>query len=161
MTDDERETIERLALDALKAIHAGGGMLLSRDETIAFLENPPHLLNGVERLPAGKRGPRSKYTRYDARFLDVPEPHRFMGWRILRKHCVAVPKSRKERGKNLLNLVNRFAIDEVTSKPNAPSRTLARRVYVAMELANQTRHIDTIREALQRLGYLKTKNHPG
>lgn len=68
LSDEDREALERLALDTGKAIHATGGRTLSRAETVAFLESPPHLLNGGERLPAGKRGARTKSTNYDLRY---------------------------------------------------------------------------------------------
>jgi hypothetical protein len=150
VTDDEREALERLALDALKAIHAGGGMPLSRVETVAFLENPPHLLNGVEPLPAGKRGPRTKRTHYDQRF------ERMKG----RYHLIKrLPDSRKRLGLPLLERVKAFALAELALHPDKPDRTLARRVLCAMgkNRREPTRDIGTIRRALVTLGM---KNSP-
>lgn len=151
LPDAERE---ELAHELMKAIHAQGGREMSRSEVVSLLEKPPHLLDGTERLPAGKRGPRTERTRYSLR-MEKGSP-----WRWAWKHYKAVPESRHQAGKPLPVLVERFAKEELARKPNAPSRTLARRVCVAMELVGHGKHIDTIRRALQRLGYLKARNPP-
>lgn len=158
LSDAERM---ELAHELTKEIHRQGGRRLSRVEAVALAENPPHLLNGSERLPAGTRGKRSRFTCYDRRAIRI-KSREFSGWRWLWKHYKAVPESRTRTGQVLLNKVMDAALVEVTYHPGKSTRTLARRVMNALSRAKQGDYdIGTIRRALQKLGFLKAKNPPG
>lgn len=58
LTDDDREALERLALDAIKAIHRNGGRELSQAEAVAFIARPVYIVGG--RRPIR---PKAKKTR--------------------------------------------------------------------------------------------------
>ncbi len=56
----------RAALEAIKAIHAAGGTLLSKAETVEFILTPIYLGPPVRLKPKGVgRGPQSRDTQYD------------------------------------------------------------------------------------------------
>lgn len=62
LTDEDREALERLALDAIKATHKTGGRALTNPEIVAFLETPRTLFNGDDMMPKPPRGPSSSKT---------------------------------------------------------------------------------------------------
>jgi hypothetical protein len=54
------------ALEAIKSIHAAGGVPLSKDETVEFILEPINLGWAVRLKPKGVgRGPQSRDTQYD------------------------------------------------------------------------------------------------
>lgn len=146
-----REALERLALDALKAIHATGGRALSRADTVAYLENPPHLLNGGERLPAGKRGARTKRTHYDLRF------EKFKGrYHRLKRLPDAGAAARRKAGEPLRALILRQVESVARLIPEAtPERELTGRVMRALQFKRHRFDPKAVRWALRQLGRIK------
>jgi hypothetical protein len=64
LTNPESLHDEQAALALIKKIHAAGGQRLTKDEVLEFIAKPVYM-GPVERLPAGKRGKRTKRTQYD------------------------------------------------------------------------------------------------
>lgn len=147
MTDYESQAFGR---DLIKAIHQHPRQL-SRAETIAFLENPPHLLNGGERLPAGKRGARTKRTHYDLRY------GRFKGhYHRIKRLPDAGAVARRKIGEPLRAFVLRRVdavaklIPETTSE-----RDLTGLVMRALQLKGDRLDRKAVRDALRQLGRIK------
>lgn len=151
LSDEDREALKRLAHDAIKAIHATGGRALSRAEVIAFLENPPHLLNGGERLPAGKRGARTKRTYYDLRY------ERLKGhYHRLKRLPDAGAAARRKAGEPLRAFVLRIVKAEADLIPETtPERKLTGLVSVALQIKGHRVGEKAIRAALRQLGRIK------
>lgn len=148
LSDEDREALVRLALDAIKAIHRNGGRALSRTETIAFLENPPHLLNGGERLPAGKRGARTKRTYYDLRHEKLRgHYHR------IKRLPDAGAAARRKAGEPLRAFILRRVDTEAKAIPEATPRSyITGLVMRALQLKGDRFDRRAVRDALLRLG---------
>lgn len=132
----------------MKAVHAGGGRRQSNDEVIRFLESPPALLNGTESLPPGKRGPRTRRTWYDLQY----ERSKAI-YHLLKR----LPDARRQTGLPLLDRVRQAYLDEMENHPDAPKRTMNRRIQMALELRGYHHDISTIRRARK---LLDRQNHP-
>lgn len=151
LSDDDREALERLALDAMRAIHKTGGRALSRAEAVAYLENPPHLLNGGERLPAGKRGARTKRTHYCLRFEKLRgRYHR------LKRLPDAGATARRKAGEPLRAFILRQVEGVARLIPDTtPPRKLTGLVLIALQLRRYRFDPKVIRGALRQLGRIK------
>jgi hypothetical protein len=141
---------QELADELIKSIHAKGGRHLSREEKIAFLENPPALLNGGECLPASSRGPRTKRTYYDLRY------ERLKGkYHRLKRLPESGADSRRGAG-----LVLR-EVEKVAGKFCCqPERKLTGLVSRELEAQGLAFDRKAIREALKRLGDIRGKTTP-
>lgn len=148
---------ERLAL--FKATRQSGRQL-SRDETVAHLENPPHLLNGCDRLPAGKRGPRTERTLYDLRFERLKgRYHRIK--RLPDAGAPHVAAARRKAGEPQRSLIQR-KVEEVAAEipTSTPERDLTRLVSLELEGGGFTFDPKAVRAALRCLGRIKEKTTP-
>jgi hypothetical protein len=135
-------------LRAIREIHAAGGRVLTREETLEFITRP-YYLGPPEPLPSGKRGPKTKRTQYDAAY----ERRKGLFHRLKR-----LPDSRKLAGDPLRDRVEAAALAELALHPDKPARTLSRRVWLALTKKGFIHDIGTIRRNLKSLGM---KNSPG
>ncbi len=129
---------------AIKEAHKNGRRM-THEEVIVLLNNPPALLNGCEKLPGGKRGPKSKHTYYDRRIkrLDGKE---FTGWRWAWKHYVAVPESRRAAGKPTRDKIEAAAKSVLADNQELSQTALAKRVSELLpehDARTIERHIET------------------
>ncbi|MCU0809945.1 MAG: hypothetical protein MUE59_02705 [Thiobacillaceae bacterium] len=129
---------------------------LSRAETIKHIENPPHLLNGGERLPAGKRGPRTERTHYDLRH------ERLKGrYHTIKRLPDAGADARRKSGEPLARLIQAKVEEALAAIPaHAPERKLTGLIARHLQEKRHTFDPKAIREALRRLGRVKGKTTP-
>lgn len=150
MTDDDRRAFVRDLLNLLTATRQTARHL-SRAETVAFLESPPHLLNGWERLPAGKRGARTKRTHYDLRAAR----HRGR-YHTIKRLPDAGAAARRKMGEPLRAFILRRVEAEARLIPETvPPRKLTGLVSRALSLKGDRFDLKAIRDALRQLGRLK------
>jgi len=135
MTDDE-------VLAAMRAVHADGGRVLSRDEAIAFIAKPIHLGRPKTRPYAG-RGRRPTRTQYD----EAGDRRKGLYQRLVR-----LPSLRLDSGdvphKLIVDIARRL-------QPKIAKRDLARVVEQALASKRiAPPHRDTIRRHLKKAGLL-------
>ena len=148
LTDEERLASFRAARQSARP--------LSRAETVAYLENPPHLLNGSERLPAGKRGPRTERTHYDLRF------ERLKGrYHTIKTLPDAGADARRGSGEPLARLIQRKVEEVAGAIPTStPERDLTGLVSRELDCRGFNFDPKAIREALRHLGRIKEITTP-
>lgn len=156
MTDGERQAVANGLLrvpfvDGMFKATRQTARRLSRAETIAFIENPPHLLNGGERLPAGKRGARTKRTHYDLRH------ERLKGrYHRIKRLPEAGADARRGAGESLRAFILRLVESEARLIPETtPERDLTGLVMRAIQFKRHQFDHKAIRRALRQLGRIK------
>lgn len=159
LTDEDREALERLELEVIKATHPKathpvGGKVLTNPELIEFMETPRTLFNGVELVdekPPAARGPRPKrVTRYHL----LAERMRGHYHRLIRlPRCGAGAKAEKV-------LTDVEFVIEGLGLIDLPEHKRVDTVRVALDLCDRTHDDKAIREALRTLGLYQGKITP-
>lgn len=156
MTDGERQAVAAGLLrvpfvDDLHKATRQSTRRYTRAETIAVFENPPHPLNGGERLPAGKAGRRTKRTHYDLRFEKLKgHYHR------IKRLPDAGARARRKAVEPLHKLILRRVDAEARLIPETtPERDLTGLVMRALQLKRDNFDRKAIRRALRQLGRIK------
>lgn len=156
LTDEEREALERLALDAIKAIHKTGGRPVTNAEKIEFMETPRRLFNGdelVDERTPGKRGPPpKKVTRY-----------RLLAERMRGDYHRLIRRPRSGGRARMGDTPVPAAVAPVAENLNLADLPEKARVgAVRLKLERKGLHFDdkAIRDALRALGLYRGKTTP-
>lgn len=159
LTEDDRDAIEQLALDAMKSIHKTGGRTPTNQELIEFMETHRTLFNGTELMdeerpkPPPKRGPKpappKKVTRYELHAGRMKGHYH----RLIR-----LPRSGADARREVLADVE--SVVEGLGLADLPEHKRVEAVKIKLDLCGKTHDDKAIRDALRTLGLYQGKTPP-